>query len=75
MEKHKCIDVVRKQIMAADETVEYVRFNLDNISNINSKHTEFKTGQRVFVGIKGRKKEEKSFVAHDYCPFCGIKYK
>lgn len=74
MDKHTCVDEVRKQIMAADNTVEYVRMDLDNIRSMVDKTGQMKTGQRVFVGIKGKKKEEKSFVAHDYCPFCGMKY-
>lgn len=76
----KCIEKVRDQIMKADPKVNYVRFDLSNIVTWDEKNKRSqykKTGQRVVVGLinkNGNQKEEKSFVAHDYCPYCGKKY-
>ncbi len=80
----RCLDKVRKQIMKASPELKYVRFDLSNIISWdeNNKRSRYpKTGQRIVVGFdKKRKdgtvvsKEEKSFISHDYCPYCGKKY-
>ncbi len=74
MEKHNCIEKVRQQIKDADDTIKYVLFDLANIKDTSIPNSEYKTGQRVSVEFNNKKKIEKSFVAHDYCPWCGVKY-
>lgn len=82
---HKaCIDRRREQIMTANPDVNYVRFDMDNIKSTYEngyRNLFYKTGQRITIGFDHKKKdgtvvgkEEKSFIAHDYCPFCGKKY-
>ncbi len=80
----KCLDKVRKQIMKASPELKYVRFDMASIVSWdeNNKRSKYhKTGQRIEVVYDKTKKdgtiikkEEKSFIAHDYCPFCGKKY-
>lgn len=69
----KCINNVRNEIMKADNTVTYVRFDLSTITDGNRSDI---TGQRIFLGSEknGKQKEEKSFISHTFCPFCGGKY-
>lgn len=67
----KCIDKIRKQIMKADPNIRYVRFDLANITD--GSKTDM-TGQRIEVGYENKKKVDKSFIEHDFCPFCGGKY-
>ena len=84
MKNHeKCIDKVRKQIMEANPELKYVHFDLVNIVSWdgNKRSKYFKTGQRTSSGYNHKKKdgtivqkEQKSFVAHEFCPFCGEKY-
>ena len=82
-QEHKCLNKVRKQLMKADKRLKYVRFDLSNIVSWegNKIVAKGKTGQRVVIGIEYKKKngemavrEEKSFIGHDYCPYCGKKY-
>lgn len=74
MEKHDCINKVRQQILDADDNLSYCLMDLCNIKEIGNANSEYKTGTKVEVGFKNKKKVEKSFVAHDYCPWCGKKY-
>lgn len=59
--------------MDADDTIAYVRFDLDNVIHTKGGNPYKHTGQRIFVVTIGKMKESKSFVGHDYCPFCGSK--
>ncbi len=78
----KCLDKIRKEIIKADPAVKMVWFDLSTIVDLNERPKKiYKTGQRVTVvsdKIKkdGAKKEvhQKTFVTHDYCPFCGTKF-
>ena len=79
MVKHNCIDKVTKQLMDADPALKTVRIGF---STITDGKTSNMTGQPVEVSFEKKKKDgttktvyEKSFVTHDYCPFCGKKYK
>lgn len=79
----KCLDKVRKQIMQGTD-LKYVRFDMSTVKSYgdNNERSQFyKTGQRITIGFDKKRrdgtvvlKEEKSFVAHDYCPFCGKKF-
>lgn len=79
MANHNCIERVRKELMDADPSLKTVRFLLSTITD--GKVSDM-TGQPIEVSFEKRKKDgqtktvyQKSFVAHDYCPFCGEKYK
>lgn len=79
--KHDCISAVRKDLMKQDKAITYVRFELSTITRLDGRG-EVKTGQRIWIGIKKKRKtgeeyikDERTFVTHDYCPFCGKKYK
>lgn len=74
----KCLARVRREIMKANPELKAVYFNLANVS---TSHNRYKyTGQSItyITEYKKRdgsigKREGKSFVAHDYCPYCGKK--
>jgi len=74
MAQCKCIEVVRQELLSQDENIKYVIMDLSNIKNMSKPDLGYKTGQRITIGFTNKKKEEKTFIAHDYCPFCGIKY-
>ncbi|OSZ79303.1 hypothetical protein CAP35_13910 [Chitinophagaceae bacterium IBVUCB1] len=78
-----CIEKYRKQIIADFEKqgtpAQYVRFELSTIHSQGMKNLI--TGQAIEIGYqkankKGelQRKTEKSFVSHNYCPWCGKKY-
>lgn len=78
---HDCIAELRKQMMQADERLKWVRFDLSTIVDADARNPEYKTGQRIEYGYVHTKKDgskvekqEKSFITHKYCPFCGKKY-
>ena len=56
-------------------------FVLGNLVNTNQKHIRKRTGQHLYMRVekKNRKgevkiKDVKTFIGHDFCPFCGKKY-
>lgn len=66
---------------AADETITAVYFDLSNIQRFDGKGP-VKTGQRIEVYYNKtmksgevRNQKRNSFLTHNYCPFCGRKYK
>ncbi len=78
----KCLEEIRSNIIA-NENANYVRIDCSTIRvrRDGMKDVENVTGQRVEIGYNQIKKdksvikkERKSFVTHDYCPFCGKKY-
>lgn len=78
----KCIEEIRKNIIS-NESANYVRFDCSTIRvrEEGKPDKENITGQRIEIGYNHvkrdgtiQKKERKSFVTHDYCPFCGEKY-
>ena len=80
----KCQDNIRKAVKERREkdgnTVNYVVFKLSSIGGVDSK--ELVTGQEIeidysYLNKKNERKDkcEKTFVAHNYCPWCGRKYK
>lgn len=80
---HDCLSQVRKDIMATDSTINHVYFDLSSIVEFKSGkiNPKTKTGQRIEVGFKSINKKgqivfktKKTFITHEYCPFCGKKY-
>lgn len=62
--------------------IKYVLFDMSNIKDMSGEVKQKKTGQRLtivysFLNKKGETKEknEKTFISHDFCPWCGVKYK
>lgn len=74
MARCNCLDEVRKDLMSQDENISYILFDMSNIKNMSRPELGYKTGQRLEVGYKNKKKVDKTFISHDYCPFCGKKY-
>lgn len=82
MKKHDCLQKVREALKEADPKLTYVRFELSTIRDIDDNKSEPRTGQAIEYGYNHTKKNgevvtksAKSFVSHEYCPFCGKKYK
>lgn len=79
--KHDCISKVRQQIKDANPSIGWVRFDLSTIRNESNLNGVDKTGQRIEYSYKHTKKDgtvvektAKSFITHDFCPFCGKRY-
>lgn len=80
---HDCTPKIRKKLIKKDPRLVSVRFDLSNIVTWeqNKVIAKNQTGQRAWLQFKHKKKngeetikEEKSFITHSYCPFCGKKY-
>ncbi|MBP4137429.1 hypothetical protein [Flavobacterium geliluteum] len=78
----ECLNEIRQNIIE-NEKASYVRIDCSNIRRTTEGEAdkECLTGQRIEIGYNHikrdgeiKKKERKSFVTHDYCPFCGDKY-
>jgi len=79
---HDCISKERKKMMDESPSINYVRFDLSRIVDMNKRNGENKTGSHIWIGYKKKnkagveqQKEQKTFITHTYCPFCGKKYK
>ena len=79
---HDCISRVRNELKEANPEMGWVRFDCSTIKDMKSKNGIEMTGQRIEYSYKHKKKDGteiekigKDFVTHDYCPFCGEKYK
>jgi len=77
-----CNAKIRQGLMANNETITHVYFDLSNIQDMSKRNGVTKTGQNIEIGYfhtmksgEIREKTRKSFVAHIFCPFCGKKYK
>lgn len=77
-----CIEETRSKLIESLKA-NYVRIDMSTISVTEEGKTikENLTGQRIEVGYNHVKKdggvkrmEKKSFIAHAFCPFCGVKY-
>lgn len=77
-----CIEEVRKKLIERNNA-NYVRIDMSTISVTEEGKTlkENLTGQRIEIGYNHvrrdggiQRKERKSFIAHIFCPFCGVKY-
>ena len=69
--------------MQDDSTINYIRFDLSTCAEIEEGEIvkQNLTGQRIDIGYNHtkrdgtiQKKERKSFITHDYCPWCGKEY-
>lgn len=78
-----CLETIRKNIIS-NEDANYVRIDCSTIRIRfeGGKDLENVTGQKIEIGYNHvkrdgsiQKKERKSFIAHDFCPFCGKEYK
>lgn len=78
-----CLEEIRKNIIK-NENANYVRIDLSTITRRfeDAPDLENLTGQRIEIGYNHtkrdgtiQKKERKSFITHDFCPFCGKEYK
>lgn len=78
----KCLDEIRNNIIK-NENANYVAIDCSTIRIRfeNAPDKENITGQRIEIGYNHTKrngevikKHRKSFVTHDYCPWCGTKH-
>lgn len=82
MEKtHNCLQQIREDIMKADTSISAIVYDHSNIINLKDREKPAKTGQGVTVFFtavdkagKRTAKTKKTFIVHEYCPFCGQKY-
>ena len=80
---HDCISRVREELKAANpDMISWIRFDLSTIKDMSKKNGINMTGQRIEYAYNHKKKDGtvvektgKSFITHDYCPFCGKKYR
>ena len=79
---HDCISRVRKELKDANPGMGWVKFSLSTIKDASDKDSIEMTGQAIEYSYQHKKKDgtiidktDKSFVTHDYCPFCGKKYR
>lgn len=73
--KHtNCIKKIRKQIKDADPSIGWIRFRLAGDNGITGQYIEYSQTTAKRDGTE-KTVEKKSFITHDYCPFCGEKYK
>lgn len=69
----ECIDKVRSELKNADPSLGWVRFKLAGSNGITGQAIEYSQTIKKKDGTE-KVVEKKSFVTHDYCPFCGGKY-
>jgi hypothetical protein len=79
----KCLEKVRNNLIDS-LNANYIRIDMSTISVTDENGKQIKeniTGQRIEVGYKYvrrdggiQQKERKSFISHQFCPFCGVKY-
>ena len=69
-----CINKVRQQLKAADSSIGWIRFGLAGDNGITGQAIEY---SQTITKRDGTTKQitGKSYVAHDFCPFCGERYK
>jgi len=72
--KHvECIKKQREAIKSADPSVGWVRFKCAGDNGITGQYIEYSQTVKKRDGSE-KVVEKKSFITHDYCPFCGEKY-
>lgn len=77
----ECLKQVRESVKE-DNKANYVQIDCSTITAYpKSDPVQYKTGQRISINYNHTKrngeiikKNRNSFVTHEYCPFCGIKY-
>jgi hypothetical protein len=79
----KCLEEVRNSLIEKWQA-NYIRIDMSTISVTDESGKTIKedlTGQRIEVGYNHvkrdggiQRKERKSFISHQFCPFCGVKY-
>lgn len=78
---HNCLERVRKELMDANPEIISLHFPFSMMQDMNKRYGINMTGQEVKYIVnqtredgKVVQKVKRSFVIHDYCPFCGEKY-
>jgi hypothetical protein len=76
----KCLKEIREAIIENNKA-NYVDIDCSTITDFSKKDGIYKTGQRLAINYdhvlkngEVRKKNRKSFITHNFCPFCGEKY-
>jgi len=72
-----CLKKIIKNAKKADESIEHVSFELAGITRIGAIPRRYKTGQVIRItrlNSKGKEVVQKTFISHEYCPFCGTKF-
>lgn len=70
----ECINKVRTQLKSADSSIGWIKFKLAGSNGVTGQYIEYAQSVTKKDGTT-RSVNKKSFVTHDYCPFCGEKYK
>jgi len=80
-----CVKNIKEALKEQDANLQVVDFELDNVYSVGAdgkKQGNACTGQPVILMYQIPKKRSegfrfvnrKSFIAHMFCPFCGVKY-
>lgn len=76
---HDCISKLRKKMKKDDPSLHWIKFDISDIEDADD--VGMKTGQRIEFSYSHTKKDGtviekkgKSYVTHDFCPFCGEAY-
>jgi hypothetical protein len=72
-----CITKIIKNAKKHDKTIEYIDFELSSLQRFGAKPMRYKTGQSIKIYRKtktGKEKATKTFVSHNFCPFCGKEF-
>lgn len=73
MNHEECWNKVRKQLKDADKSLGWVRFGLVGPKGQSGQVIEY---SQTIIKKDGSEKtvQKKSFITHDFCPFCGKKF-
>lgn len=80
--QHDCIEKVRAAVLKANKNMTGLVFDHANIKSTRPvKNRVIKTGQSVQYSIAHTKRDgsvvtkwKRSFIVHEFCPFCGNKF-
>jgi hypothetical protein len=72
-----CINKMTKAAKQNDQSIQNIEVELSTLQRFRAKPQRYKTGQSIKIYRKtksGNEKSTKSFIAHNFCPFCGKEF-